>query len=126
MLIPILIPAAGAARRMRGADKLLEPVGGTPLLRRQAQLALATGQPVLVTLPVPEGARGAALAGLDLTRLPVPDAAEGMAASLRTRIAARPAGAAGVLILLADMPEIEVEDLRHLLETFAADPDAPI
>ena len=31
--VAILIPAAGASSRMRGRDKLLEPVRGQPLLR---------------------------------------------------------------------------------------------
>ena len=32
-MIPILILAAGASRRMRGQDKLLQVVDGMPLLR---------------------------------------------------------------------------------------------
>ena len=39
----ILIPAAGGSTRMRGRDKLLEDVGGTPLLARQVRVALSTG-----------------------------------------------------------------------------------
>ena len=39
--VAILIPAAGFGTRMRGADKLLQDVGGLPLIRRQAQRALA-------------------------------------------------------------------------------------
>ena len=39
--ISILILASGFARRMRGADKVLQPVGGIPLLRR---LAIAARQ----------------------------------------------------------------------------------
>ncbi|MDA9160262.1 nucleotidyltransferase family protein, partial [Rhodobacteraceae bacterium] len=30
--VAVLIPAAGAARRMRGRDKLLEQIDGVPLL----------------------------------------------------------------------------------------------
>ena len=39
--IAALVLAAGAARRMRGRDKLLEPVAGRPLLRAVAEAALA-------------------------------------------------------------------------------------
>ena len=39
----LVLLAAGASRRMRGADKLLEPVDDEPLLRRQARAALASG-----------------------------------------------------------------------------------
>ncbi|MCV6595140.1 MAG: NTP transferase domain-containing protein, partial [Silicimonas sp.] len=64
---PLLaLPAAGASSRMRGRDKLLEPIGGVPLLRRQALAALTTGCPVLVTLPEGNEPRRAALEGLAL------------------------------------------------------------
>ena len=44
----IVIPAAGQSTRMRGRDKLLEPIRGVPLIRRQAQAAAGTGADVLV------------------------------------------------------------------------------
>lgn len=47
-MIPILILAAGASRRMCGQDKLLQVVDGMPLLRRQVLMAQATGHPVCV------------------------------------------------------------------------------
>jgi len=78
----ILLLAAGSSSRMRGADKLMEPVEGVPLLLRQARVALATGAPVIVTLPPDRPARNAALAGLDLMTVPVPDAAQGLSADL--------------------------------------------
>lgn len=118
--VAIVLPAAGASRRMRGPDKLLEPVDDMPLLRRQALAALATGAPVLVTLPEPEGARGAALDGLGVVRVAVPDAAEGMAASLRRAAAALPAGTGAAMIVLPDLPEITTDDLRALLAARAA------
>lgn len=126
--IVILIPAAGASRRMRGADKLLEEVAGEPILRRTARLAVETGAPVLVTVPdtgplVP--ARRAALAGLGLRILSVPDAHEGMAASLRA--GARAVGPAeGLMVLMPDMPEVTDEDLRRLVAAFGDDPTAPV
>jgi molybdenum cofactor cytidylyltransferase len=85
----ILLLAAGSSSRMRGADKLMEPVEGVPLLLRQARVALATGAPVIVTLPPDRPARNAALAGLDLMTVPVPDAAQGLSASIRAGVRAR-------------------------------------
>ena len=120
--VPILIPAAGFARRMRGADKLLEPVAGEALLHRQARLALATGATVLVTLPPAPGLRARALDGLAVTRVPVPDPGEGMAASIRAGLAAVPDGAAGLMILLADLPELEAQDLTALITAFRGNP----
>ena len=118
----ILILAAGAARRMRGADKLLEPVEGQPLLRRLARHALATGLPVTVTLPPDRPARQDALAGLALDRVVVADAATGMASSLRAGLA-RIAPDRAVLLLLADLPEITAEDLALMARHQTAAPD---
>lgn len=124
--IPILILAAGASRRMRGGDKLLEPVDGRPLLRAQAEAAVATGAPVFVTLPAESSGRDAALKGLDLSPIVVADAWAGMAASLRAGLAALPADAVAAMIVLADMPEITAADLDALLAAFRADTAAPI
>jgi CTP:molybdopterin cytidylyltransferase MocA len=117
----ILLLAAGSSSRMRGADKLLERVDGVPLLLRQARVALATGVPVIVTLPGDRPARTAALAGLGLVTVPVPDAALGLSASIRAGV--RAAGARPVLVLLADLPEITTDDLSLLLARHAALPD---
>lgn len=123
--VHILIPAAGASRRMRGQDKLLLPVGGLPLLRRTAETALATGAPVIVTLPPNATARRAALAGLDLTLADIADASLGMSRSLVGGLAAI-AGAGptdGVMILPADMPGFTAEALSRLIQAFQAEPD---
>lgn len=115
--ISILLLAAGASRRMRGADKLLEPVGGQALLRHVASVALAVG-PVTVTLGGP--ARAAALAGLNVQIVQV--TGDGMAASLRAGVAVLPANQA-VLVLLADMPEVDADDLRALIAAYLTAPD---
>ncbi len=111
---------------MRGADKLLEPVAGEHILARQARIARATGAGVIVTLPAGATARQQALRGAGVRILTVPDAAEGMAGSIRAGVAALEAGARGMMILLADMPEITTADLAAMLAAFAADPAQPI
>ncbi len=132
--IHVLIPAAGFGLRMRGADKLLEPVGGEPLLRRLARFACAaagrSGR-VWVALPPhdqPGGApRRAALAGLPVRVLEVPGRHEGIAAALRAGAhAAGATGAQGLLVLLADQPEIEAEDIARVLAAAAAAPGAVV
>ncbi|MEQ9242997.1 nucleotidyltransferase family protein [Roseovarius indicus] len=120
----ILIPAAGRSSRMQGRDKLLEVVDGQPLLRRQAMLALATRYPVLVTLAADRPARANAVSGLEgLTQMVVPDAAEGISDSIRggaTWAAAQ--GAQGLMILLADLPELTLDDLKKLLQAAEKEP----
>lgn len=118
--LTILLLAAGASSRMRGRDKLLEQVAGQPLLRLQAQRALATGLPVLVTLPPDAAPRRAALKDLPVTLIEVPDAATGMSASLRAA-AARVTGA--LMVLPADMPEIDTQDMKALIAAFDQSPD---
>lgn len=115
MTLTILIPAAGASSRMRGGDKLLEDVGGVPMLRRQAQMARAVCAQVVVTLRAEDAARVQVLAGLDVTVLQLGDAGEGMAASIR---AGARVAAAGLMILPADMPDLQAEDLRALIAAF--------
>jgi len=126
--IAILIPAAGAAARMLGRDKLVELVAGEPILRRTARLAVGTGARVFVTLPVSgafQARRLDALSGVALTLVPVADPGEGMAASLRAGAAAA-AGFAGLMILLPDMPEIDADDISNLMAAFAETPDRPL
>lgn len=126
--VVILIPAAGASRRMRGADKLLQEIDGTTQLRRAAQMAVLSDARVVVTVPesgplVP--GRRAALMGLDLRILPVRDAHEGMAGSLRTGAGAA-GDAEGLMVLPPDMPEIEPADIALLLTAFAEDTRRPV
>lgn len=115
-MIAVLILAAGASRRMQGRDKLLEDIDGSPLLRRQILRALGTGCEVVVTLPASPHPRYEVVKDLNVTRVPVPDAAEGMNASLRAGIAAAPDTADGVMVMLADMPDITEDDLNIILK----------
>ncbi len=119
-LVPILIPAAGASRRMRGGDKLLEPVaGGRPLLAERLATARATGAPVLVALPPETRAPGrwAAIAGGAGVQV-VTVARGGMGDSIAALARALPEAAQGALILPADMPDIRLGDLKKLLQAF--------
>ncbi|WP_299921464.1 nucleotidyltransferase family protein [uncultured Pelagimonas sp.] len=116
--IAIVIPAAGASRRMRGQDKLLQDVGGVPMLRRQVETALATGAHVCVTLPDHDHPRAAALQGLPVQIVAVPDANLGMSASLRRGVGMLPRNQRAVMILPADMPDLTTEDLLAVYQGF--------
>lgn len=123
--LPVIVLAAGASSRMRGKDKLQEPVDGVPLLRHQVLKALQiTGQEVLVALPQAPHPRYDLIADLDVTPVPVPDAAEGMNSSLRRSFAAVNPEAHCVMVLLADMPALTTDDLLRVGHTvdFTAGP----
>lgn len=121
-MIPILILAAGGSTRMRGGDKLLEQVAGQPLLRLQAERALATGQPVFIALPRADHPRADVLADLDVTMLVVPEADEGMSGTLRGAVAQLPATSA-FMLLLGDLVEIATDDMRAVLHARLENPD---
>nr|WP_281365967.1 nucleotidyltransferase family protein [Halovulum dunhuangense] len=112
--------AAGASRRMGGADKLVQDAGGQPLLRRAARAALGAGAAaVRVVLPPDHAARRATLEGLDgLSVVEAPRAQEGMGASLATGIAALGRKADAVIVALADMPDVTAQDYRRLIAAF--------
>lgn len=106
----ILILAAGASSRMAPRDKLLEKIDGQPLITRSLRIALATGLPVTMALPPDRPDRWQAVEGLGGDRITVVQAHVGMAESLKAGLAAIPADAP-VLLLLADLPELETTDL---------------
>lgn len=125
-VVHILVLAAGASSRMRGRDKLVQPIQGQPILRRVTEQALATGAPVFVTLPPASEARRAALAGCRASLVEVPDAAEGMSCSIIRGLAAVSAcdlgPQDGVMILPADMPGFTTGALADLISRFRAEP----
>ena len=117
-MITIVIPAAGASKRMRGRDKLLEDVGGVPLLHRQTRAALATGWPVVVCLRADRPERKAAVEGLGARLVVVPDPEAGMAASIRAGMAAVPGDAQAVMIVPSDMPDLKTVHFHALAERY--------
>lgn len=132
-MIVTFLPAAGASRRMKGRDKLLEPVDGRPLLRRAAETALgARLGPVLVGLRPDDRARREALSSLAVGIVEVPDAGKGLSATVRAgadaALAAIEAAApafvddeySGMLVFLPDMPDLGASDLAHLAGVFEA------
>ena len=127
MNIPILILAAGQSTRMRSVDKLLQKIDGVPLLRRAATMACAaTNDAVLVALPKQPHPRWAVLDGLNVTGVAVADAAEGINASLRAGVAALSRECDAVLVLLADLPDLTVNDIRNMRQAVELKPNALI
>jgi len=117
--IAAVVLAAGTSSRMGGANKLLQPVGGKPMVRHAVEAALAaTASPVIVVTGHAAQKVKAALAGLDVTFVHNPDFASGQASSLRAGIKALSADADGVAVLLGDMPLVTPEIIGRLIAAF--------
>jgi len=121
-MIPIVILAAGTSSRMKGRDKMLEDVGGIPLLRRQVLTALQTGQPVWVALPQSAQARQAAIADLEVTVLSVKEADEGLSGTMRGAIRQLPTCGA-FMLTLGDLVSLEVTDFLAVIDAQQAHPN---
>jgi molybdenum cofactor cytidylyltransferase len=114
-----LILAGGAGRRfvsVGGEGKLLADLDGAPVIRRVAERVAAAGFAELVVVAGAEGASlRSALEGVPCRVLDAPDWEEGMAATLRTGIAALDPGAKGGCVFLGDMPLVPVELCAKLI-----------
>ena len=119
------ILAAGGSTRMRGRDKLMEEIDGEPLLARQLRIAVAARHPVLVSLPPGDARRTKIVEAAGARGICVEADPPGMGDSIAAlAAAAEEMEAEALLLLLADMPEIETEDIRGLLA--AASPGAVV
>jgi molybdenum cofactor cytidylyltransferase len=113
--LQVIVLAAGASTRL-GQPKQLVRLGGRPVLHRVVGEAVAVGgSSVTVVL----GAHARELSRL-LQNSPASVIVnrhweEGMAASIRCGLAAAPASAEAVLILLGDQVAVSAEDLRRLI-----------
>ncbi len=117
--VAIILLAAGQSRRMRGRDKLLEPVGAGTMLEHAAKAALASrADTVLVALPPQADARRARLAGLAVRQINAPDFAEGMGGSLRNAMAHIGPEYSAAIVALADMPEITPSHYNALITAY--------
>ncbi|MEL7212156.1 MAG: nucleotidyltransferase family protein [Pseudomonadota bacterium] len=121
-MIHVLILAAGQSRRMGGADKLAQLVDGVPLLRKQAECALGLDLPVTVALP-PKRQREELLEDLDVDIFTSACSLEGMSGTLRAAFG-HLADADAILVVLADLPELETDDLRAVLNARKTAPKA--
>ncbi len=117
-----VVLAAGRASRMGegGRHKLLAEFSGEPLVRRSARISLESGADGVVIVT---GYRAAeirnALQGLAVDIVDNPEYASGMASSLKAGFASPAARRSdGILVMLADMPGLDTQDLQRLIEAF--------
>ncbi|MDP2821225.1 MAG: molybdopterin-binding/glycosyltransferase family 2 protein [Sulfuritalea sp.] len=122
--VAALVLAAGSGQRMGGGNKLLQQVGGVPMLRRVANAALASRcTSVTVVTGFAADEVQACLAGLDVDFTHNPQHLTGMASSLRCGLAALAPDVDAVVVLLADMPCIHGGHIDRLIAAF--DPQRP-
>lgn len=118
----VILAAGRSARMGQGINKLMEEVGGVPVIRRVVEAALASrARPVIVVTGHERGRIAAALDGLDVSFAHNPDHASGMASSLRAGISAVPETAAGALVVLGDMPLLGADVIDRLISAHAPD-----
>ncbi len=122
--VAIILLAAGSGSRFGAKDesKLLAEFNGVPLVRRSA---IRASQSLADSVTAVVGYRAsdivATLADLPINYAFNPGYDRGMSGSLIAGIRAPKAqSAAGVLVMLADMPSITTEDLNSLIATFEA------
>jgi molybdenum cofactor cytidylyltransferase len=124
--IAAILLAAGASRRMGGANKLLLPVADEPMIRRVARMLLASLAVSVTVVTGHEAARIAgALDGLAVRLVHNEHHADGQMTSVRAGLLASEA-ADGYLVCLGDQPALSVAEIDHLIGAFATAPPGRI
>jgi molybdenum cofactor cytidylyltransferase len=120
-----ILLAAGTSSRM-GSNKLLFELGGESVLRGAAQRALAGGlAPLLVVLGHQEEKARSELDGLPCQVVINPSYEQGITSSLQSGVAALPAEAQAVVVMLADMPFVSAEMIAGLIARYRST-EAPL
>jgi molybdenum cofactor cytidylyltransferase len=110
---------------MGGRNKLLERIGDVPMVTGVLRTVLAVADPVLVVTGHQRQEVQDELKVLPVDFVHNPRWEEGMSTSIAAGVGALAGRADGVLICLADMPEVQVEDLRELVHVFRVAPGPP-
>ncbi|MEL6102617.1 MAG: nucleotidyltransferase family protein [Pseudomonadota bacterium] len=115
--VAAILLAAGLSRRMGQRNKLLLPVGGTPMVRSVAEAYLAViDTPLTVVTGFEADKVRDALVGLPVTFAHNSDHTRGQPSSVATGLGCAP-NATLLLIGLADQPRLAATDLAELIRT---------
>jgi len=116
--IAAILLAAGKSSRM-GSNKMLEDIGGTPMVARTAQRLLSShARPIVAVLGNQADTVDAALGKLPVERVRNANFADGLSTSLKAGLGALPSGIDGAIVCLGDMPLITGRDLDKLIAAF--------
>jgi molybdenum cofactor cytidylyltransferase len=114
-----VVLAAGGSSRMKGTNKLLEPLDGEPVVAHVVGAAAAGGaSPIVVVTGHHADAVRDALRGADVELVGNPRWQEGLSTSLAAGVAALEGRVGGALICLGDMPRVSPEDVAALVRAF--------
>lgn len=115
-----VVLAAGESSRFDPGNKLLEPVEGTPIVRRVAETARESSlDDVVAILGYEAAAVEEALEGLDISIRHNDDYAEGQSTSVRRGVEfAREAGWDAAVFLLGDMPFVRPETVDSIISAY--------
>ncbi|MFZ1681794.1 MAG: nucleotidyltransferase family protein, partial [Rhizobiaceae bacterium] len=121
-----VVLAAGRSSRMGGPNKLLSRFDGVTLVRRSVERATASSADAVVVVTGHQHDEiGRALAGTSARIVHNERFGEGLSSSLKAGVKA--AGeAAGILVMLADMPGITTGDLDRIIQAARDNPGAVI
>ena len=118
-MIAAVILAAGTSARMGTNKLLIEVDAGRPIVARVADAAIEAGlNPVIVVTGHEAERVRAALAGRLVRFEHNPRYVDGLAESLKTGLAALPDEAAGALICLGDMPDVNAAHMARIVSAF--------
>lgn len=112
-----LLLAAGSSRRF-GAPKLVQPLGGKPIIRWSAEALSAAGVDISVVVAPRHDAIRAALEGLDLRWIINERPDEGIGASIAAGVRGLQEPADGILIALGDEPYLDRTIVRRVVDEF--------
>lgn len=118
-MIAALLLAAGRSSRF-GADKLVAPLGGRPVIRWSAEALASRTDVTYVVVPPDHPAIEGALHGLDVVFVPHEGRDEGLGSSIGAGIAALPHDTEAVVIALADQPFISPTVVARLVARWRA------
>jgi len=118
-----VVLAAGSSRRFGNRDKLLEPLGGAPLLAWVLR-ALPTERFAACTAVISSEAVGKVCEseGVAFTRIPASDQSD----SLKAGLCALPDDLDGWLFVNGDRPFLHSRTILRMLDAFSANPAIPV
>jgi molybdenum cofactor cytidylyltransferase len=122
-----VVLAAGQSSRMGGANKLLLPFAGEPLVRRTVRTLLAAGVQETVVVTGHQG-REVMRSVLDLPVTIQPNLRyeDGQMRSVAAGVAALTRATDAIFVCPGDLPLLRTGDLLELMDVFLAHPDSSI